>query len=70
MMLDANVDEYFSSLQAQLEEGVIVEDEVDLACVAMLVPLLCRVVASAAPVSTVEGTLAEVNSAVRKVLAI
>lgn len=67
-MLDTTVEDFFSSLHAQLDEGVIVEDEVDLASVAMLVPLLCRVVTAAAPAGVAEGALAEVNSTIRSVL--
>ncbi len=44
------------------------EDEVDLASVAMLVPLLCRVVTAAALAGAAEGALAEVNSTIRSVL--
>jgi hypothetical protein len=69
-MLDVVVSEFFASLKAQVEEDVIVEDDVDLATVALLVPMLCRVVAHVVPHPEAQAALEEVNAAMREVLSV
>jgi hypothetical protein len=69
-MLDEVVAEFFASLRAQVEDDVIVEDDLDLATVALLVPMLCGVVAQAVPEPVAKAALEEVNAAVRRVVAV
>lgn len=63
-MLDIEVDRFFASLEEQITEGVIIEDDEDLAAVARLVPFLCEVVARTVPETEASEALKRVNTVI------
>lgn len=61
-------EEYFGQLQEQINDGVIIEDEDDLARLAMLVPLLCAALRQCdATLEPVKGVLQQAERVITEI---